>query len=80
MKTFSAVVKDGNHTVFIEDQEYKTKADFIHDLRRNGYKVNPDKVKTSDVFDYIMKHTNCNPWDWKRINKVEEYEGQEGPQ
>lgn len=17
-----------------------------------------------DVFDYIMGHTNCNPWDW----------------
>lgn len=65
MKKFSAVVKDGARTVFITEQEYRTKADFIHDLRRNGYKVNPLKVKTSQTFDYIINHTDCNLWDWK---------------
>lgn len=64
MKMYSAVVKDGNRVVFIRNQEYKNKADFIHDLRCNGYKVNPKKVKLADVFEYILNHTNCNPWDW----------------
>lgn len=64
MKKYSAVVKDGNRTVFIKDQEYNTKAEFISDLRHNGYRVNPRKVKSADVFDYIVNHTNCNPWDW----------------
>ena len=64
MKKYSAMVKDGSRIVFIENQEYPTKADFIKDLRSNGYQVNPRKVKPSDVFDYIMNHTNCNPWDW----------------
>ena len=64
MKKYSALVKDGDRIVFIENQEYHTKADFIKDLRCNGYQVNPRKVKPSDVFDYIMNHTNCNPWDW----------------
>ena len=54
MKKFSAIVKDGTKTVFITNQEYRTKADFIHDLRCNGYKVNPMKVKTSRTFDYII--------------------------
>lgn len=64
MKKYSAMVKDGNRIVIIKNQEYPTKADFVHDLRCNGYQVNPRKVKPSDVFDYIMDHTNCNPWDW----------------
>lgn len=69
MKKFSAIVKDGTKTVFITNQEYRTKADFIHDLRCNGYKVNPMKVKTSRTFDYIINHTDCNPWDWKLTDK-----------
>lgn len=69
MKKFSAIVKDGTKTVFITNQEYRTKADFIHDLRCNGYKVNPMKVKTSRTFDYIINHTDCNPWDWKLADK-----------
>lgn len=64
MKMYSAIVKDGNRVVVIRNQAYRTKAQFINDLRCNGYKVNPKKVKLADVFDYIMEHTNCNPWDW----------------
>lgn len=64
MKTYSAIVKDGSRMVFIKNQQYARKADFIHDLRNNGYKVNEKKVKPADLFDYIMAHTNCNPWDW----------------
>lgn len=61
---YSAVVKEGSRLVFIRNQEYPTKADFVRDLRRNGYTVDPRKVKPSDVFDYIINHTDCNPWDW----------------
>lgn len=69
MKKYSAVVKDYSRVVFIRDQEYPTKAAFIHDLRANGYKVNPKKVKESTVFDYIINHTNCGPLDWE-LQKV----------
>jgi len=66
MKTYSALVKSsyGNGISFIENKEYETKARFIKDLRGNGYKVNPAKVKESNVFDYICKYTNMAPWDW----------------
>lgn len=39
-------------------------------LRKNGYAVNNYKVKPAEVFDYIMDHTNCYPWDWKEIKEV----------
>lgn len=64
MRNYSAIVKDGSRTVFILNQEYPTKADFVNDLIHNGYSVDPRKVKRSDIFDYIVNHTNCNPWDW----------------
>lgn len=65
MKVYKAIVtnKMNGKRVVIES-EYNTKAEFIYDLRANGYAVNPVKVKTKEVFDYIMDHTNCNPWDW----------------
>ena len=64
MKLYSALVKDGNRLVEIKNEEYATKADFIHDLRANGYKVNPKKVKESALYDYIIAETNLYPWDW----------------
>ena len=68
---YKAIVTDKKEKrrVVIES-EYNTKTEFIHDLRANGYTVNPIKVKTKEVFEYIMNHTNCNPWDWKEINAV----------
>ena len=68
MKLYSAFVKDGNRLIAIKNQEYNTKADFIHDLRLNGYKVNPKKVKESTLFEYIINHTNCYSWDWDLRN------------
>ena len=68
---YSAVVKDkydNNKVKFIKNQEYSRKSDFIRDLRSNGYAVNPLKVKKSEVFDYIMEHTNFNWWDWQENN------------
>lgn len=61
---YSALVKDGKRLVEIKNEEYATKADFIHDLRKNGYKVNPKKVKESSLFEYIITKTNMYPWDW----------------
>lgn len=71
MKKYSAMVKDGKRVVIIRDQDYPNKAAFIHDLRANGYKVNPKKVNPSGVFDYICDHTDMNPWDWD-LKKVPE--------
>ncbi len=71
MVMYKAIVtdkKDGSKVII--ESEYNTKAEFIHDLRANGYAVNPIKVKTKEVFDYIMNHTNCNTWDWKEIKTV----------
>lgn len=39
-------------------------------MRRNGYKVDPDKVKTAELFDYIMSETNAAPWDWKENTEI----------
>lgn len=73
MKRFKGIVKDKvtKKTVIIES-EANTKADFINDLRQNGYAVCAYKVKEANVFDYIMEYTNCYSWDWKEINKVPE--------
>ncbi len=75
MKKYSAIVKDkydDNKIVIIKYQEYRTKAEFIKDLRFNGYAVNPLKVKESDLFDYIINKTDCYKWDWqmKRIPQI----------
>ena len=64
MKMYSALVKDGERLVQIKEQEYNSKVDFIHDLRSNGYKVNPKKVKESSLYNYIINNTNCYSCDW----------------
>lgn len=71
MTIYKAIVTDktDRRRVIIES-ECNTKAEFIHDLRANGYAVNPVKVKKKEVFEYIMNHTNCYPWDWKEINAI----------
>lgn len=66
MKAYKAIVtdKDTKKTLIVNCGEHINKADCIDNLRHNGYKVNPKKVKPADVFDYILDHTNMNPWDW----------------
>jgi hypothetical protein len=69
-------------TAFIKDKEtkekkfltmdYPNKSAFIKDLRNNGFAVNPLKVKTKEVMDYILDHTNCEKWDWLYINRLPE--------
>lgn len=69
MAKYSALVKDGNRSQIVYNKEHKRKSDFIAELRSQGYKVNPKKVKQTPVFDYITEHTA--PWDWS-IKKVPE--------
>ena len=68
MKKYKALVKDENNNLVTIESEYNTKKDFIKDLRVNGYKVNPNKVKKVEVFNYIINNTNCNKWDWIENN------------
>lgn len=65
-KIFKASVKcKKNNARIIIEGIYTSKAEFIKDLRENGYSVNNNKVKTKEVFDYIINHTNCSLEDWK---------------
>lgn len=57
-------------TKVIIESECNSKAEFIKELRANGYSVNPLKVKTKEVFEFIMNNTNVSPEDWKKIKKV----------
>lgn len=41
MKLYSAVIWDGTRIIFIKEQEYAAKADFIRDLRANHMICNP---------------------------------------
>ncbi len=71
MAMYKTIVTDKtNGRRVIIESEYNTKAEFVRDLRANGYAVNPIKVKTKEVFEYITKHTDCTPWDWKEIKVV----------
>lgn len=71
MTMYKAIVTDKMNGIrVIIESESNTKAEFIHDLRVNGYAVNPVKVKTKEVFEYIMNHTNCDHWDWEEIKAV----------
>lgn len=66
MPVYKALVTDKeNHARKIIERNYPTKAEFIFDLRRNGYAVDPSHVKTSKEFDRIMETTNAEPWQWK---------------
>lgn len=52
--------------------EYSSKKAFIEDLRRNGYAVNDKKVKKADVYDAIVKYTDCDDDAWTTCNTVED--------
>lgn len=68
MKRYKALVKYEGKATIIEE-EYRTKKEFIEDLKRNGYKVNPLKVKEVELFDYIVNNTDCSEDAWK-IKKI----------
>lgn len=65
MTIYKTVAKNEEGNSVIVEMEYPTKADFIHDLRANGYKVNDKVVKTKAEWDRIVDTTNANKWDWQ---------------
>lgn len=71
MKKYSAFVQDKvtKEWIFIKNIECNSKAQFIDDLRSNGYRVNPMKVLESKYFDFVMDYTNADPWDWKNAKQ-----------
>jgi len=65
MTIFSAWVKNRQTKEYCRiNMECTSKSKFIQELKQNGYSVNPDKVQTKEQYDYIIQHTNCQPWDW----------------
>lgn len=48
---------------------YRDKDEVVQTIRANGYAVDWDHVKPTELFDWIMDHTNCEPIDWK-LTKV----------
>lgn len=73
MTTYKATVKDKETKQYtVISGEYSSKAAFIKDLRRNGYAVNVNKVKKADVYDAIIKYTDCDDDAWAICNTVED--------
>lgn len=65
MKTYKACVidKETKKAVVIESEQ-PSKANFIRNLRHNGYQVCDWRVKEASVYDYIVEQTNCQKEDW----------------
>ena len=55
MAIYKAFVKEkqSKEYLFVES-DYKTKKDFIQDLKSNGYAVNPKKVMLKEKYDYLL--------------------------
>jgi hypothetical protein len=74
MKTFKAVATSYEGERKIIQADAKNKTEFIKEARKNGFKINPFKVKDSELFNFIMDETNCNEWDWAEDSEqVKEY-------
>lgn len=50
MKLYSAIVYVGRTPYVFQFQAYHNKAEFVADLRKRGFKVNPLLVKPSNCF------------------------------
>lgn len=73
MTMYKATVKDKETKQYtVISGEYNSKAAFIKDLRMNGYAVNVNKVKKADVYDAIIKYTDCDNDAWTICNTVED--------
>jgi len=71
MVSFSAFVTDAQTgKKEVVTSLYRNKSDFIKDLRGNGYKVDANKVKPSDVYNFILDNTDANDQAWKYVNEV----------
>lgn len=75
---FKASVKDDTGALQHIERDYPTKAQFIRDLRNNGFKVDNRKVLTKKSFDYIIESTNCTKWDWREYTDEQIADGIDG--
>jgi hypothetical protein len=62
-KAFVTDKENGKRLTIARD--YPTKREFVFDLRRNGYAVDPSRVKTEKEFDRIINTTDAQEWHWK---------------
>jgi hypothetical protein len=65
MKLYSAIVYVGRTPYVFQFHLYQNKAEFVADLRKRGFKVNPLMVKPSKLFCYIIGHPEYNHDMWK---------------
>jgi hypothetical protein len=42
----------------------------IHDIRANGYTITSNTLLPSNHYDYVMRNTNANKWDWQDMSKI----------
>jgi len=75
---FKASVKDDTGALQHIERDYPTKAQFIRDLRNNGFKVDNRKVLTKKSFDYILENTNCTKYDWREYTDEQMADGIDG--
>lgn len=64
MARYSAAVSDGKRTIYMKDEEFDSAQEFIDDLIVRGYEVDPEKVKESDLFEYILAESDCGRIYW----------------
>lgn len=65
MKLYSAIVYVGRTPYVFQFQPHQNKAEFVADLRKRGFKVNPLMVKPSKLFCYILGSLDYNHDMWK---------------
>lgn len=57
---YSAIVKDGNHTLYIRNEEHDSAEDFIYALEYAGFEVQKETVKESRLFESILLKGGTN--------------------
>ena len=65
MTMYKAICTAPDGQKLIIESDYASKKAFAYDLRKNGYKVNNNKVHTKAKWDWVMENTNALPWDWR---------------
>lgn len=70
-QAYSALVHDketGKPSVVTRVCQSKDR--FVNELRAEGYRVDYNRVKPKNVFDYIVNNTAATPTDWLCITAV----------
>lgn len=73
MENYKGLVKDKETKQYtVVSGEYTSKKAFIEDARRNGFSVNPSRVKKAGVYDAIIKYTDGSELAWRLCQTVED--------